>query len=185
MSYVARHMLHVRNALHSVQISSKYISHVNLSHVTCYMSPCHMLHVTMSHVTCHKLYVLYCTSYVIYCILEMPCILFWFQPNISHMSTCHMLHVIWRISHVTCHTWHVLGNAMDACMLFWVHSTCVTFQSVICDICDMWHVTCHMSFVTCHMSQVMCQMSHVVFHMSLDMSCIVQSPWCWPNKMTI
>ena len=175
--HVICHILHVRNALHSVMISSKYISHVNLSHVTCYMShvTCHKSHVTcyMSHVTCCKLYVLCCTSYVIYCILEMPCILLWFHPNISRMSTCHMLHVIWHISHITCHSLHVLGNAMYTCMLYWVHSTFVTFQSVIC---HMWHVTCHMSLVTCHMSQVMCHMSHVVFSMSLDMSCIVQSP---------
>ena len=129
-------------------------------HVTCYMS----------HVTCCKLYVLCCTSYVIYCILEMPCILLWFHPNISHMSTCHMLHVIWWILHVTCHTLHVLGNAMDVCMLFWVHSTCVTFQSVIL-ICDMSHVTCnmphvtsHVSHVTSHVSHFTCLISHVLGH---------------------
>ena len=117
MLHIICHILHIRNALHSVLISSKYISHVNLSHVT-----------------------------------------------------CHMLHVIWCILHVTCHTLHVLGNAMDACMLFWVHSTCVTFQSVIL-ICDMSHVTCNMWHVTL---VVMCHMSHVLFHMSLDMSSIVQ-----------
>ena len=126
----------------------------------------------------------------------MPCILFWVHPNISHMSTwhmlhvtCHMLHVTCHMTHftchmlhVTCHTLHVLGNAMHACMLLWVHSSCVTFQPVRC---HMSRVTCHMSLVTCHMSQVMCHMSHVIFHMFLDMLCIVQSPWCWPNKMTI
>ena len=126
-------------------------------HVTCYMLhvTCHMLYVTcyMSHVTCHKLYVTCHMSYVARHMSWMPCILFWVHPNISHMSTWHMLHVIWCILHVTCHTLHVLGNAMDACMLFWVHSTCVTFQSVIC---DMSHVTCNMPHVTSHVSHVTC-----------------------------
>ena len=121
---------------------------INEQPLTCYKS----------HVTCCKLYVLCCTSYVIYCILEMPCILLWFHPNISHMSTCHMLHVIWCISHITCHSLHVLGNAMDTCMLYWVHSTFVTFQSVIC---HMWHVTCHISHVTCNMPHVTSHVSHV------------------------
>ena len=52
----------------------------------------HMLHATcyMLHVT-YMSQVLGCTSYVIYCMLEMHCILFWVHPNVSHMSTCHLL----------------------------------------------------------------------------------------------
>ena len=165
----------------------------HITHFTCYMSHviCYMPQVIwyMSHVSC-------CTSYVIYCMLEMPCILFWFHPNISHMSTCHMLHVTCYMSHVTCNMthftyhmpfitcpWkchgymHAVLSAFNLCHISICHMSYVT--------CDMWHVTCHMSLVTCHMSQVMCHMSHVIFHMSLDMLCIVQSPWCWPNKMTI
>ena len=188
----------------------------------------------MSQIIWYMSHVLCCTSYVIYCMLEMPCILFWFHPNLSHMLhvtcymshvtchmshvtcrmlhvtcymsqviclmlhiichilhirnalhsvlisskyishvnlshvTCHMLHVIWRISHVICHTLHVLGNAMDTCMLFWVHSTCVTFQSVICHMrhvtCHMSHVTCNMPHVTSHVSHVTCLISHVLGH---------------------
>ena len=51
------------------------------------------------------------------------------------------------------HVIHYMSLEMP-CILFRVHSTCVTFQPVTC-------------------------------HMPLDMSCIVQSPCSWPNKMTI
>ena len=122
-------MSYVINALHSVLSSSKYISHVNLSHVTCHMS-----HVTrhMSHDAFHMSHVIHYMS------LEMPC--------------------------------------MHACFYECIHPV---------SHFNLSHVTRHMSLVTCHMSQVMCHMSHVIFHMFLDMLCIVQSPWCWPNKMTI
>ena len=125
----------------------------------------------------------------------MPCILFWVHPNISHMSTCHMLHVIcytsqvtWRISHVTCCMSHVACHIYITCP--WKCHACMhAFMSafILCHIstCHMSRVTCHMSLVTCHMSQVMCHMSNVIFHMFLDMLCIVQSQKCWPNKMTI
>ena len=105
----------------------------------------------------------------------MPCILFWVHPSISHMSTCHMLHVTCHMLHVTCHmthftchmlhvtshTLHVHGNAMHACMLLWMHLSCVTFQPITC---DMSRVTCHMSHVTCNMPHVTCHISHVLGH---------------------
>ena len=113
-----RNALHVGNGLHSVLISSKYISHVNLSHVTC-----HMLHVT-----------------------------------------CHVMHFTCHMSYITC-PWKCHG-----CM----HAVLIAFNLCHISICHMWHVTCNMSLVTWHMPQVMCHMSHVLFHMSLDMSSIVQ-----------
>ena len=97
----------------------------HITHFTCYMSHviCYMPQVIwyMSHVSC-------CTSYVIYCMLEMPCILLWFHPNISHMSTCHMLHVTCHMSHVTSHMLHVT--------------------------CHMLHVASYMSYVARHMSYI-------------------------------
>ena len=95
--------------------------------------------------------------------LKMPCILFWVHSNIimSCVNLSHVTIVTCCISHVTCHTLHVLGNAM--------HSVPSAFN--LCHIS-----TCHMSHVAFHMSQC---------HMPLDMSCIVQSPCSWPNKITI
>ena len=124
MLHVTCHILHARNALHSVLSSFKY------NYVTCQPVTCN--NYNMSHFTCHMSYI-----------------------------TCP-----WK-----CHAcMHAFMSAFILCHISTCHMSCVT---------------CHMSLVTCHMSQVMCHMSHVIFHMFLDMLCIVQSPWCWPNKMTI
>ena len=146
--------------------------HPNISH----MSTCHMLHVTCHHVTCymspcHKLYVLYCTSYVIYCILEMPCILFWFQPNISHMSTCHMLHVTCYMSYDAFHMSHVIHDM--SLEMPWMHACCseciqpvshFNLSYVTYVTCDMSHVICNMPHVTSHVPNVTCRISHVLGH---------------------
>ena len=147
--------------------------------VTCYMFhvTSYMLHVTLSYM------------------LEMPCILFWVHLNIYHMSNCHMSHVTCHMSHVTYNmllvTWRI--SHVTCCMSHAIHYMSLVMPSMyavrsvfnLLSHFNLWHVTCHMSLVTFHMSQVICHISHVVFHMSLGMSCIVQSPWCWPNKMTM
>ena len=107
-SHVLCCMSYVINALHSVLSSSKYISHVNLSHVTCHILhvTCHMTHFTchMLHVTCHTLHVLGNAMHA--------CMLLWvhsscvtFQPVTCHMSrvTCHMSLVTCHMSQVMCH----------------------------------------------------------------------------------
>ena len=126
------------------------ISHFTLSHVTCQW--CHMSY------GC-------CMAYIIIYMLKMPCILFRVHSNICHISiyftyidifratsfgaklftstisTCHMSHVTCDMTHFTCHRSimsHVIHylSLETPCILFLVHSTCVTFQPVTC---DMWH----------------------------------------------
>ena len=113
------------NAMHSVTSAFKHMSHFNLSHVRC-----NMLHVNVATLQC-------CMSHVIYYMPEMPCILFWVLSHIimSHVNLSHVTIITCRISHVTCHTLHVLGNAM--------YSIPSAFN--LCHIS-----TCHMSHVTCH-----------------------------------
>ena len=123
-----------------------------------------MLHVT------YMSQVLGCTSYVIYCMFEMHCILFWVHPNVSHMSTCHLLDV-------TCHMWHVTSYMLHitCLMLHVICHKCLAFCSEFIQIyphltCQP--VTCYMSHVTCHMLHVTCHMSHVACHISY-----ITCPW--------
>ena len=105
----------------------------------------------------------------------MPCILFWVHPNISHMSTCHMLHVTCYMSHVTCHMSHdAFHMSHVACHMSYItcpwkcHACMHAFMSafILCHIstCQMSHVTRHMSHVTCNMPHVTCHISHVLGH---------------------
>ena len=92
MLHVICHILHIRNALHSFMISSKYISHVNLSHVTC----------NMTHFTYHMPFITCpwkCHGY-------MHAVLSAF--NLCHISICHMSYVTCHMSLVTCHMSQVM-----------------------------------------------------------------------------
>ena len=128
-----------------------------------------MLHVT------YVSQILGCTSYVIYCMLEMHCILFWVHPNISHMSTCHLLDVTCHMLHVTSYMLHI-----TCLMLHVICHKCLAFCSEFIQIyltcqpvtCYMLHVTCYTSHVTWRISHVTCCMSHVIHYMSLEMPCM-------------
>ena len=152
--HVICHILHVRNALHSVLSSSKYISHVNLPFVRCYM-----LHVTcdMLQVICYTSHVLCCMSYVInalHSVLSSSRYIHISHVNLLHV-TCHMLHVTCYMSHVTRHMSHV-----SCCMSHLIHymsmeMPCVhaCFYECIYPVShyNLSHVTCHASHVTCDM----------------------------------
>ena len=101
-----------------------------------------MLHVTnyMMHVTCLK-----CTSYVIYCMLEMPCILFWFHPNLSHMLhvTCYMSQVICLMLHIICHILHI-RNALHSVLISSKYISHVNLAGHRWIRYNLWHVTCEM-----------------------------------------
>ena len=120
MLHVTRHILHARNALHSVLSSFKY------NYVTC--NNCNM-----SHFTCHMSYTLHVLGNAMHSVPS--------AFNLCHISTCHMSHVAFHISHAI----HYMSLEMPL-----IHACCteciqpLSHFNLSYVICDMSHVTCHL-----------------------------------------